>query len=194
MNVARNAHHRSILNVVPMLILVSTTLTISFLLLLLGARIGIQIGDILLRPNPFTDYPLLLPGQPASNWIVFVQRMPAGTCSSATSVSGNRSNSNVDDPTLIGRCNFAPHQAVFSAATVRMDGQRIHTLTLYSESLAENSVLLYLGMPASIDIISPSRREYILHWERDTYTAAATVTVERSVVSILTLALKSSEQ
>jgi hypothetical protein len=170
------------------MIIVAILLTFGFLVTIISALTGIELGNTLSHPNPFTAYEAIWPGQPTAELSEYIQRTDAGF---VNCFSGDRYSTGSFGSWGIERylCMDNPSDSVFGSVQVAIADSRIHNLLLFSNVLLENALMLYWGIP---DSIAQSRKsQWVeLYWERRGYSASALVNKTNSVVKLITVTAK----
>jgi hypothetical protein len=149
----------------------AAVLILSFSALIGSTLLGLQLGDSLLRSNPFADYEAVWPGQSIASLEAYARRTSVGAIPCyAPAVSGNTYDVRVNE--II--CTYVSDESLFRSMSVRVVRDQVQELTLFPGSLHQDNLFLYWGAPDSITRIRGGERIY-LHWNRDTYEATAAV-------------------
>src|SRR5262245_791515 len=69
-------------------LLLAVLLSLSLMVVMVSVLISFRLGDMMARPNPFTAYESLWPGQPIADMVAFRRRAPSGFVQSYTESSG----------------------------------------------------------------------------------------------------------
>ncbi len=174
--------------------------TLLFVLFMLSIISGYQLGNTLLRPSPFIPYEAIWPGLELDSLVAYARRTPEGFINCSSGVSATTSQPYPvtttyviprDSAALNGRlvCFFQPASGAFRWVTVHVEDEQIQQVELLSDVLPEDALLLYWGMPDAISRMGSDQR-LNLFWERNSYSAMATVVETTSTVRIVTLTAK----
>lgn len=195
MNAARSLGSESFGSRLPLLAtFLAFLLIFSFAVLILSALLGLQLGSAALRPNLFADFQAVWPGQSVYSLAEFAQHTPEGAllCWSGAAPDEPVPGLTVHvshDPNYIGdriACTYAPTEGVFRSVSVRVEHGLVQEVTLFSDVLQQDSLLLYWGAPDAIHSIGSPQRQY-MRWYHDTYLAEAAVLEGDYMVNIVTL-------
>lgn len=180
----------------PLILVLALLFTFGLLMLMISLGISFRLGDMMARPNPFTAYDAIWPGQTITDMAEYAVRAPEGyeRCyiesfgreypSQRTTVTYG---ANEPPPTMTCENNGA--NGLFRNIGLLFRGNRIQELDLFSDVLAEDILFLYWGAPDAITEGEIGKTIY-LHWDRSTYKATATVTKPYSVVNLVTVVAK----
>jgi hypothetical protein len=198
MNPARTPTTEAIGGKLSLLALVVAALLIfSSFALIVSTLLGLQLGHALLRPNPFAAYEGIWPGQSISSLAAHARGTPEGKmlCRSGIMLHDQYPSLVIhfDAGTAYGSdmgnkivCTAFPSEGVFRSMSVTVENDQVQELTLFSDSLHQDSLFLYWGAPDAITSVQDTTRLY-LHWNRDTYEAMAAVLEADYMVDFVTL-------
>jgi hypothetical protein len=177
------------------LFVLALLLTFGLVMLMLTFLISFRLGDLMARPNPFTAYESIWPGQSIANMSQYAVRAPKAyfrcyTESSGAQFPGERVNIPYGDnqPPQNMTCENNADD-VFRYMGIRIKDNRIQELDLFSDVLQEDTLFLYWGAPDAITEGQIGKTVY-LHWNRSSYEATATITKPYSVVNLVTITAK----
>ena len=175
---------------------IAALLSLSFLVLIVSTLTGMQLGNKLLRPNPFTSLEAVWPGQSSGSVAAFVERTSEGgmLCFTGSDSNAPYSSSAVrlEANTIVGValanrivCSAASNTGTFRSMTTTVEQGQVQELVLFSDVLHQDSLFLYWGAPDAIS--SADSAHLYLHWNRESYAATAAVAEDGDMVSFITL-------
>jgi hypothetical protein len=176
----------------------STLLFLSVVVLVLAMLEGMQVGHNLLHPNPFIPYEALWPGQSIGSVADYARRthkgnIPCYTDSAFDTVlSGLVVYSNYNyyvSGNHVVTCIGDRREDVFRQMLVTLANEKVRELFLFSDTLRQDTLTLYWGVPDAITRGS-NGQSIFLHWNQETYTATATINEPDAMVSLVTLIAK----
>lgn len=179
-----------------LLLVLALLLTFGLLIAMITVLISFRLGDMMARPNPFTAYEAIWPGQPITDMAEYSIRMPKGYFRCYTESFGIEYPSQritvtygTNQPPQNMTCDNSADNDVFRYMGIRINDSRIQELDLFSDVLHEDTLFLYWGAPDAITEGQIGKTVY-LYWDRSTYEATATITKPYSVVNLVTIKAK----
>ncbi|MEO8606256.1 MAG: hypothetical protein ABI690_00115 [Chloroflexota bacterium] len=178
------------------LMVLALMLTFGLVIVMLSLLVSFRLGETMARPNPFSAYESLWPGQSIADMVEFGVHMPKSYTRCYTeSYSAQYPGEKVTvtygatQPPENMTCANSVDNDLFRFMGIRIKENQIQEIDLFSDVLQEDTLYLYWGAPDSITEGQVGRTVY-LHWDRTTYTATATLIKPYSVVNLVTLVAK----
>ena len=190
-----------VIHTLPLLIVFfALLLTMSFIVLILSVAAGFGLGNVLLRSNPVAAYEAVWPGQSVAAVAAYAQHLPQGYLSCVSGASPAQPISGLDVRVAPGAygamgpeiaCTKSLDDGVFRWMTVIIRGEQVQALKLISDGLQQDSLLLYWGAPDALTK-SGDQSQINLYWQRDTYSAMASIVEPDLEVQSLALTASAS--
>lgn len=189
---------RALLTLAPTMLFMVLMLLLTFALLtiIMSIFVSFRLGDMMARPNPFTRYAAVWPGQTVESMAQYLSASPEDQLrcydeALGTQQPGQRiqiTDESSQPPENMTCINTDPDPA-FYALGVRIKDNQVRELDLYSQALQEDTLVLYWGVP---DSITKSRygQSLLLKWDRRDYRVTAVLVKPYTIVSVVIITAK----
>jgi len=185
---------------IPLVILVSVWLTLTFAIAMMSGLAGVSAGNRLIHHNPFAAYGALWPGQSIESVAAYAWQTPQGFIPCLSSESAGLDYDGLTmrhiysalDDTKSTVCTYSPDDNVFQGIMVTIVDNRVQELQFFSDVLLEDSLLLYWGMPDAVTRFG-NDQALDLRWNRTTYQARAVAQPVRLGAIVKTVMLTARE-
>jgi hypothetical protein len=183
---------------IPLVVMASLWLTLIFIIAILSGLLAVRAHNAALpHPNPFVAYEPLWPGQSIESVAAFARQTPQGFSYCLSSESSNPAldgltmHLNVPSMNNTGKsavCSYPAADGIFQHIIIALEDNRVRTLQFCSDVLPKDLLLLYWGMPDSIERFGDNQ-ELNLHWYRTPFWATAVTSPVKSTTIIKTVTL-----